>query len=574
MGRDLLAGLNTVLLATLNGGQGLEVGPLEFSLRDGTVVNDLDFSGAQTLSDVLTVINATGLLRAEVDPGGTRIRVTDLTSGTGDFAASGAMADALGLSGGGMGALVSADLQKQYVTEATRLEDFNPSSTFAYGRIQITNAAGARQTLTLSASLHKTAGDVINAINGLNMNVTARINASGDGIELLDTSGGDGTLAVIDLDGGRTAAELGIRGESDAEGLLAGSLARSIDISATDTLDDIVARINGSSANVSASIINDGSGDTPYRLVLTSKTAGTQGRVLFASDVPALSLSTLSQATDAKVVLGQAGSPHAVVITSDSNTLENVVPGLTLTLHGTSAQPVEVTVNRDVDKSVTDVKTFIKTFNDAMDRMNELTRFVPETNQKGILLGDSTVRQIQSRLFGIVNRVIGGDAMAFNRLSELGIMVDSTGGSPRLTLSRTLSNGTVIDGESRLRAALNEDPEAVRTFFTLMESDEEGGTGQPVGFAARMNAALDQITTTAGGLLATQNQRLADRVAQFERRADHLQNLLDLKESRLYAQFQAMERALADLQAQQSSLMALSNLAANFGSTGGGIAMG
>jgi flagellar hook-associated protein 2 len=317
-------------------------------------------------------------------------------------------------------------------------------------------------------------------------------------------------------------------------------------------------------------VIHDGGADRPYRLVLNSKVPGQKGQILFNTDVSNLSLATLSQAADAKVVMGDTSSPHAVVVTGDSNTFTDVIPGVTLELNGVSGgQPVQVSVSQDIESAVTDVQAFISAFNNAMDQVDELTRFDSETEEKGILLGDDTVRKVQSRLFSMVNDVIGEEGMQYRRLTDLGIMVDSSSGSARLTMARTLEGGMTIDGESRLREALADDPEAVGQFFTRMALDDDD-TSVAVGFAARMKEALQSITSTAGGLLTEENDRLQGKVDQFEERAADMQELLDMKEARLYAEFQAMEAALANLSAQQSALASLSSMAANARASGGG----
>lgn len=136
-------------------------------------------------------------------------------------------------------------------------------------------------------------------------------------------------------------------------------------------------------------------------------------------------------------------------------------------------------------------------------------------------------------------------------------------------MSRTLASGTdhqtIVDGEAQLRAALTADPDAVRKLMSLVETDDEGNATNR-GIMARLNAELDAITSSANGTIANQNLMLSQRIEQFEDEATRLQERLDAKEARLYAQFQAMETALADLQSQQSSLSSLVNLIGSSGS--------
>ena len=572
--RNLIAGLNTVLLSSLKGGQGLAPGALSFTLHDGTTIDNLDFSQAQTLSDVVRIVNATGKLSAQVDAGGTRLLISDLTTGSGTLSASGAMADALGLNPNPSGELISGDLQLQYIAETTRLSDLNAGKGISYGRLQITTASGTSATLTISASLHKTVGDVIEAINDLNMGVVARINANGDGIELQDTTTGTGQLTVAEAGTGTTASDLGLLGKADESGVLVGSFAKTIEVSATDTLDSLIDKINGARLNVTASLVNDGTGDAPYRMILTSKTAGSQGLVTFSTDISALNLDTLTKSRDAVVVVGDPASPNAVVVNSSSNTIKDLLPGVTLNLVGTSDRPVQVTVARDVESVVSAVKSFIDSFNSAMDQIDQLTSFNSDTQEKGVLFGESTVRQVQSRLFQIISNPVSKADLRYRTLRDVGIMVDSSSGSARLTLQRTLKGGELkdgttigsvdIDGEQVLREAIAEDPDSVKKLFALVETDAQKKLNY-VGVAARFNHELTAMTT-AGGLLPGENDRLQSKVDQFNDKATRMQALLDMKEQRLYAQFQAMETVLAGLQTQQAALASLTQLASSMAS--------
>ena len=569
--RDLIAGLNTVLLNSLNGGNGVDTGTVEFTLRDGTALS-VDLSGAQTLQTIVDRINdqaeQAGVdLVAAYASGGTGITITDGTAGTGMLQVSdlsGTAAADLNLTSRAPGQLVSGDLQRQYVNERTLLADLHQGEGIDFGEIRITDSSGRVGVVTLLEAHHETIGDVIDAINALDVGVTAGVNDDGDGIKLEDTAGGSGTLKVEEDDGGSTGADLGILGTADGT-VLQGSFAVSVEIDGDDTLDEVVAKINAAGAGVTASVINDGTGVIPYRLRLASNTTGLAGDVAFSTGSTGLSLGTLTEASDAVVVIGDPNSSNGLLVTSSSNTLTDVVEGLTINLLGTSDDPVQVTVTRDRESVVSDLKTFITTFNDTMDRVNELTRYIPESEERGILLGDHTIRQIESRIFNVVGMSVSDQDLAFTRLSSVGVMIDSSGGlGPRLTLQRTLSNGTTIDGEARLREALEEDPDAVMELFTRLVEDEEGNLIAD-GIAARLDEALDEVANQVDGTITQRNETLQDRVDLLNRRAGDMQKLLDAKEARLYAQFQAMERALAAMQSQQDAVASLAGLVGSLG---------
>src|SRR5690606_33056635 len=79
-GRALVAGLNTVLLRTLNGGSGVVLTDLRIGDRNGGPVVSVDLSGASTLDDVIRAIHGAGTgIRAAVSASGLGIEITDTT---------------------------------------------------------------------------------------------------------------------------------------------------------------------------------------------------------------------------------------------------------------------------------------------------------------------------------------------------------------------------------------------------------------------------------------------------------------------------------------------------------------
>jgi flagellar hook-associated protein 2 len=132
-----------------------------------------------------------------------------------------------------------------------------------------------------------------------------------------------------------------------------------------------------------------------------------------------------------------------------------------------------------------------------------------------------------------------------------------------------LADGTevgdvAVDGEEALREAILEDPDSVKKLFSLVETDAQKKLNY-VGVAAKFNHELTTMTTS-GGLLPGENERLQSKVDQYNDQATRMQALLDMKEQRLYNQFNAMETVLAGLQTQQTALASLTQLASSMAS--------
>lgn len=226
-GRDLLYLFDTLSLDALNDGNGVAISSvlsdIEYTLRDGTTGTiDLSpiLSGSSevdhdvTLGDVIQRFNAAApdKLKLEIAPDGDRLVVTDLTMGAGTFQltsanGSGALDD-LGLAADSVGNTITG----RRLLSGTRdvlLASLNGGKGLGtLGTLNLTDRSGATDTVDLATA--ETLGEVIHRINAATVNITARVNRAGNGIELLDTSGQTGNLVVANGDATDTAGKLGI----------------------------------------------------------------------------------------------------------------------------------------------------------------------------------------------------------------------------------------------------------------------------------------------------------------------------------------------------------------------------
>lgn len=555
-GQRILAGLNTVLLRSLNGGAGVGTGTIEITNSAG--VTQVDLSGAETVQQVLDAINATTAdsdVQAGLTSSGLGIVIKDLSGGSSISIADvdGTVAAGLKLAAtSARGEVSSGNLQFQYINEGTALSALNGGQGIRYGSFKITNSAGLTRSFTLTSSLDLTVGDVIKRINDdTTLSVTARVNDTGDGILLEDTAGGDKQLTVTES-GGTTAADLRLLGTAaKGQTKLDGSYETVISIDADDTLNDVKDKISKSLASVSASIINDGSSLNPYRLTLASKVSGTPGRILVDSGGTGLDFATLVEAKDAVVFFGSANSSESIPIISSTNEITGIVEGLTLNVNSVSDKPVTISVGRNVDQMVTSVKTFVKAFNDVLGRIDDLTAYNATTDERGTLFGESAVQQLESRLYQAISTPVSGAPAGYTRLLSVGLTIGS--------------GATLQFDETKFRAAYAADPAAVEALFTQeVPSVAADGTTttKKVGFGYRIAQVLEDLTQQQTGFLAQQDARLQSRVDLYNDRISYMEGLLTRKQSQLEAQFQAMEQALAMLQDQQSALSSLTSIAA------------
>lgn len=543
---DTLTG--QALLGSLSLGTHREPGSVFLEDRTGATAT-VDLAGCASLTDVLDAINGSGLaLSASINDVGNGIEIVDTSGATGHnlvVSSTDDTADTLGISTGASGlagpTLRGEDLELQYLTERTTLAQLNGGQGVYAGKFRIVASTGASAVVDLSQSDDTHLSDVISEINSRGIGVTASINSTGDGLLLTDTTSGTGRLRVEEM-GGTTAHDLNILGQGSADSphIVNGSFEYHVDISSARSLQDVVKAINDSGAPVFASVINDGTGTNPYRLNLVSSLTGSGGRMLLDAGDSSLVFTTIEQAQDAAVLLG-SNSPGSrpILLTSPTNTLENVIDGLRLDLVSTSAAPITVTVTRNTDAVVTAVSTLVDQFNAVRSRTALYTSFNPDTLQRGVLLGDGTLQSIEMRLNDLLTARLNVTG-SITGLYQLGVSFD---GSGKLKLD-----------ESKLRQVLSTDPAGVMNFFTA----------DTAGFADMLGALVDAVTDKHSSTIGRCTQALDDRIRIYQDRMQEMSELVALKQTQLLKRFAQMEVALARLQQQSNSISQIMTLINNY----------
>lgn len=549
-GDRIAAGLNTVLLASLNGGSGVAAGSIAITDRSGAS-DVVDLSSAETLSDVIVLINASSVdVTAALNSSRTGLLITDTSGGSGtlDIAEAGSTtAGELGILGSASGSeLVGSNVQFQYISENTRLDTLNGGDGVFAGKFRITDRSGLAATVDLSQEDDIRIEDVISEINSRGIGVTASVNSNGDGILITDTSGGIGDLKIVDLDGGTTAEDLNIAGTASeaTPDAIDGSFEYRITIEADDTLQDIATNIENSGAPVSASIINDGSASNPYRLGLVSNREGTVGEMVVDTGGLDFGFLTTQAARDAVVLYGQAtpgSSP--IVVTSTTNSVTGLIEGLTLNLKGVSDGPVSIAVGADDDAVVDTVSGFVDSWNSAVDQIKGAMSFNPDTEERGVLLGDSTALRVEDILNRMMSYTAPGGAPGLNRMSGIGVSF--------------LETGKVAFDPTELREALASNRSDVEELFTTVET----------GLGAYFSSVLESITDEYDGVLKRKSDMLDDKLEVLQSQVESIEARLAKVQVRLYREFYAMEEALSLLETQRTAVENLQNYMTNLAST-------
>jgi flagellar hook-associated protein 2 len=552
---------------------------LQFTNRLGAITT-VNLTTTGSLSDIIAQINSSGAgVTASINATGNGLLITDTTGGSGSLVIAGSVAASLGIATAGVSSntVNGTNLQLRYVSEGSLLKNLNYGKGIGTGSFTITDGYGESAVVDV-ASDSITLYDVINEINTRGLALTARVNDTGDGLVIEEDLTGQTTTPFVAIKitniSGTTASDLNILGASTTitGASIDGSYERTVALEAGDSLSQVIKKLNDAKVPIAASVINTGSGAAPFRLSLTSLIGGSAGDLVIDTHGVDLGLTPIAEGRDAKVFFGSADLAQAQLIRSSTNSLDELVQGVTIDLHKASDELVTLTVARDTAAITKAMGDFAATFTDAVGTIDRYDFFDVDTEERGVLLGNSVTARTRDLLFRTVQQKATGVTGPFQTLSQIGVKVGP--------------DSTLIFDEAKFLAAYEQDPEAVEDLMAGFEStiaqtqeiapgvtvttDEE--TFSVLGIGETFDQMLEGLTNSIDGSLTIADQNFQELIDLTNERIEAFDEKLERKRQQLEAQFIAMETALAKLQGQAGALTSLAGnilLAQRRGQVGG-----
>lgn len=328
----------------------------------------------------------------------------------------------------------------------------------------------------------------------------------------------------------------------------------------SDTLLDVVGRINQKATNVIASY-----DPTTDRLALTSKSTGSisisrqdvtgnflEVTGLLDNGYKAKAIQTIGK--NAQVIVD--GFNDEQTIYSNSNTVTGVIPGVTLNLLKADATKTgSVTVGRDKATLKSTIQEYVNKFNSATalihKRLSEQRIFQPDTDaqrRQGLLTGNALLSRIRRDLVSDASGAVSGLAGSLNQLASIGISLSSN------------PSGELKVDQTKLDKKLDSDFNGVFSlFFNDIDNDGTVDAGED-GVAVRVNRLLNEMLSTklisfggqsapSGALLRAQKQ-LGDETTRLTKRIDTMEDRLAQQTLRLRNRFAAVERTISYFQSR------------------------
>ncbi|MDC7228022.1 MAG: flagellar filament capping protein FliD [Spirochaetales bacterium] len=259
-----------------------------------------------------------------------------------------------------------------------------------------------------------------------------------------------------------------------------------------------------------------------------------------------------------------------IEIIRNSNTIDDLVPGVTLTLRGEDEEPIDLTISPDNELVKDSIISFfgnynriqadlaILTSNDATV-ISEIDYFTEDEVQKanerlGYFQGDSTLIQMKSRLQLIMMEAYSSPTDDTLRLlSQIGISTNSSGFGAGLNNSKL--RGYIEINEDTLDSILETNIRGVKDLFGL---DTDGDLVIDNGAAYKAQEYMSPYTGS-NGILAYRMTSLDSRISSTESDITSYELKLEDTEADLKNKYAIMEGNINAMQQSSNSLNNLNN---------------
>lgn len=286
------------------------------------------------------------------------------------------------------------------------------------------------------------------------------------------------------------------------------------------SLTDMATKINGANAGVTAKVVTAGGIE---RLHLES--ADERSFTVSAPDAApgAFAATRSSGGTDASIEI------NGQELTSSTNTFDELMPGVDVTLSAGATGAATITIGRDTDSLSSKVKSMVEVVNLALTELSSLTASGSDPKAAGLLAGDATLRSVGNQLIESVTGGVGGVSLA-----PYGIQTDRS--------------GKLVFDEAKFKEAYAADPAGTAAKFAAPE--DPAAPGAVVGFAAGLEALAKSFSDSSTGTVTSSIKSRQSTIKGWENDIADWDVRLETRRNALQRQYTAMESALGQLQSQ------------------------
>jgi flagellar hook-associated protein 2 len=287
--------------------------------------------------------------------------------------------------------------------------------------------------------------------------------------------------------------------------------------SADNNLQGLASEVNSLNAGVTASVLTTANGD--YLSVSANSTGATRLQII---DDPSGAnkqwLTAKNQGSDADFEL------NGIPVSQPSNTVNDVIPGVSFTIQGASSTPTTISLASDPTQLTSALQNVVSSYNSLQTALA-----AQEGPSAGALNGDTSVTQLQEAL----NQFAGytNSSGTIQSLSDLGITFNSSG---QASLDPSVVSGLT---DAQLSAA-----------FQFVGSATSGLVGA--------SQIFQQFGDPTSGLLEVEAKGLSGTDQSLQSQITTLTSQLTVMQNNLASQLSSADALIAELQSQQTEMSA------------------
>jgi flagellar hook-associated protein 2 len=270
----------------------------------------------------------------------------------------------------------------------------------------------------------------------------------------------------------------------------------------------------------------------------------------------------VSTAQDAVITM------EGIEVQRDTNTIDDLIPGVTLTVRGPSSRPVNLGIEPDREGVKDSIITLVGNYNRLMAEMNVLTRndarildeltYLSEDERQemrkrlGAFSGDTVLNQFKNsmqRAAAMPYRTSGED-QDYILLAQIGISTDARRAGLGGGYDPARLRGYLEIDEKALDAALETKLPRIQQLFGY---DTDGDLIVDSGLAYMLEN-LSRPYVESGGFISLKTGAIDSRISQDRRRIETMDRQLAAREAQLKMQYGQMEGAYNRMEQLSNSL--------------------
>ncbi len=292
----------------------------------------------------------------------------------------------------------------------------------------------------------------------------------------------------------------------------------------TPTPAGMVSAINGAKLGVTAQLINTGSG---YNVIVTGDTGASNTFTLTSDDGTGTEVSGVSFSTTLQAAADARIKVNNLTVTRSSNTISDVIEGVTLDLFAVSSGAARIDLNRDTANIKDNIKGLVTAYNDFEatlkilgDRKSEVEEF------GGSLAGESLLQSVRSQVRAMITDTSSSPGTTIKAARNVGLSIDR--------------NGKLNLDEAKLDTALQDNFDEVSTLFTAGTNNQSIYSTAPGGIAGDAVKKIEKMLLSTG-MIDTKTRNATSKIEDYKEELAKLEERMEKLLDRYMSQFSMME---------------------------------